>query len=158
MTHIRINAGMFGLLLLATGSASCSSNGSSAGSEPPRTVGVVVNGSSTTLAASQGFYMISSDTTTVSGANGAGYPLINLRFPGNKTGRFTCGANAGIDYTPALGTTYIAGTGGDCTITVTSYGAVGEAIIGTFSGTPKSSAGSVMLNEGGFNVVRQKDL
>jgi hypothetical protein len=149
---------MFGLLLLATGSASCSSNGASAMSEPPRTVGVVVNGSSTTLGASQGFYMISSDTTTVSGANGAGYPLINLRFPGNKLGRFTCGTNAGIDYTPALGTTYIAGAGGDCTITITSYGAVGGAIVGTFSGTPKGGAASVILDEGGFNVVRQKDL
>lgn len=159
MTHIRIiNAGMFGLLLLAAGNASCSSTGSSAGPEP-RTVGVVVDGASKALGATLGFYMASSDTTTVSGANGAGYPAISLRFPGNKTGTFTCSVTkTGIDYTPVFGTTYIAGAGGDCTITVTSYGAVGESIAGTFSGTVKSGANSVTLTEGGFNVIRQKGL
>jgi hypothetical protein len=156
MTHIRINTGMFGLLLLA-GYAACASKSSNAVPEQ-RSVGVVVDGSSMALIAAQGFYMASSNTTTVSGANGAGYPHLNLRFPGNKVGTFTCGANAGIDYTPAAGTTYIAGAGGDCTITVTSYGAVGEAITGTFSATPKSGAASLKLTQGGFNVVRRSDL
>jgi hypothetical protein len=115
-----------------------------------------------------GFYSTGDNTTVinVSGNDGTqGDADFTLTFPGKTTGSFS---------TQGMGelATFEAGTGaiGDVrriemnagitpfTIEVTEYGAVGEKIIGTFSGTVKNTnSQSIEITEGKFEVTREND-
>lgn len=89
-------------------------------------------------------------------------PSIRLRFNGVATGDFPCAPGdlvTEMDYdadqaVPASAATAAQGTG-SCSFHVTSFGAVGEPIVGTFEGMLQGPV-NVVLTEGSINLIRCK--
>jgi hypothetical protein len=76
-------------------------------------------------------------------------------------GTYPCGDDAILAYSDADENEYAAGgeDGGDCMITITSFGCVGHRITGTFSGTlPDGNGGSAEITSGSFDVPRGADV
>ncbi len=88
-------------------------------------------------------------------------PFIGLRFSGTAAGDYTCatGNQTHIDYTAddALPTppAEAAMGSGNCKFHITSYGAVGEPIVGTFQGLLQAPT-NVTITEGAFSLTRCK--
>jgi hypothetical protein len=76
-------------------------------------------------------------------------------------GTYPCGDDTMLAYSDADENDYAAGgeDGGDCMITITSFGCYGQRITGTFSGTlVDGGTGSVEITGGSFDVPRDEDL
>ncbi len=99
---------------------------------------------------------------TVSSLTGMSMGIANqavVQFPGIGPGSFDCSVMNSLvtlGYNNAAGFFY-AGPGDTCRIDISSYGAIGEPIVGTFSGVLHSltaDAGFVTISDGGFNIIR----
>jgi hypothetical protein len=119
----------------------------------------------------QGTFVLAGNLTTIQGTGNMSSPIegrrIEFNFPGGAPGTFTC-AQPGvtIEWEDATGTVFAAGNGqGNCTLTVTAYGAPTEAILGNFSGTlqalvlgtpPPANETPVIM--GDFDILRDMDI
>ena len=102
--------------------------------------------------------------STVIGANIGSSPYIMIIFTGQTTGTYDVATgNATVMYTDTGGQMYAAmiiiGSG---TVTVTSYGAVGETIVGTFDVVAdifagENPSGTTTNATGSFTVTRGAD-
>jgi len=90
----------------------------------------------------------------------------NITFPGESTGTFvTEEGSSVVDFQAGAGEEgtirreEYSASGSTMTIVVTEYGAIGEHIKGTFSGTVKNgrTGQSVNITKGKFDVVRRDD-
>ncbi|MBL6729415.1 MAG: hypothetical protein ISP74_00705 [Bacteroidia bacterium] len=112
----------------------------------------------------------SSDTSTYISVFGNdpnyGDASFNITFPGQTTGSFvTVVGSSEVDFQAGAGeegTIYreeFSASGSTMNIEVTEYGAIGEHIKGTFSGTVKNgkTGQSVNITKGKFDVIRRDD-
>ena len=100
------------------------------------------------------FYYASDDQTTV------GDQKVSIAFPGNATGAFSPGDGVTFNLTYTDGGAWWVRTTDTFTVMVTAYGAVGEPIEGTFSGTVVSEdddSVTAEISEGRFSVTRSDD-
>lgn len=81
---------------------------------------------------------------------------IDLQFD-PKTETFTCApaSNAKIVFTTTSGVAQAYQGTGDCSITVTKLGGVGDALDGTFKGNLKRGDGMTFFGTGKFHVIRK---
>ena len=99
-------------------------------------------------------YAPSVEKMGVSGYEGT--QIVSITFPGSSPGTWSSpGGGGSLSYGHSDGAFYQAGdfVGGSYTITVTTSGAVGERIEGTFSGAVVGSTGTRTIS-GSFSVER----
>jgi len=100
----------------------------------------------------------SGTTTTFITARETGtntYPNIQIIVPGKVAGTWTqADAGTGITYALSAGTSYFGTT---YTITISSYGAVGQKVTGTFTGQLTGTVAPNFATNGIFNVTRLTD-
>lgn len=98
-------------------------------------------------------------TTKSKVAASSGGDSMAIDFNGNSAGGPWTQANGVVIGYLDGGEAFSSGApGGSCTLTVTSYGAVGEKIVGTFSGTLVSGAMNTRtITSGQFSVTRSAD-
>jgi len=102
-------------------------------------------------------YWAAGNTTRIDGNDGAGN-FFQIFVHGNIGGPYTCG---NMYYQDATGRQWGAGgsIGGSCSIAVTSYGTVGQLIIGTFSGSLVAqfggATGNKSVSNGSVSVYRE---
>ncbi len=109
-----------------------------------------------------GGYSTSDNKTGLAGSSATtgDSTMLEIVFPGNTTGTFPFTDSSGVVITRGTGTStrgFVNGLGGG-QIVITSYGAVGGAIVGTFSGklyeVTKQPMDSVTVSNGSFNATR----
>lgn len=89
-------------------------------------------------------YSLSSTNAPVGG-------MFMIGFPGSTTGTFDETDNAGMSWLNAAGDDFDSSF---IDIVVTNYGAVGDSIDGTFSGTLDDGGSGMIVTEGSFHVLR----
>jgi hypothetical protein len=110
-----------------------------------------VNG--TTITATKN---LSAFEKVIAGYTGNGNEGFMIFLGADRASTFSCGPyeQAHLIYFNPTGqqAVYAGGTDGSCTITVTSYGAPGQTIVGSFSAVH----GKNMVANGSFSVIRTK--
>lgn len=123
------------------------------------TIGFDLDGSTVDHSKSaRAVYVVGANITIISGVDSSGNG-VSLYYPSSSNGT-ACGS---IYYQNASHAQWGAGEGigGTCAITVTTFGAVGSQIVGTFSATlvPQfgGATGNRTISNGQFAVYREKD-
>jgi len=101
-------------------------------------------------------------STVVSASRAPAMQAFELSFPGTAAGSFTCAGGARLEYVAETGARFAAlGAEGGCALEVTTCGAVGEPVAGTFTGALVRIAGTgpgqLTLTGGAFEVARSAD-
>jgi hypothetical protein len=109
-----------------------------------------------------GGYSVSDRVSGVTGSSATtgDSTMLTIVFPGSSTGTFPFGDTAGVVISRGTGSSqrgFVSGLGGG-QIVVTTYGAVGGSITGTFSGklyeVTNLGVDSVTVSNGSFNALR----
>lgn len=128
------------------------------------TVGLKPYNLTISAAASYAVYNKAANTTyiVVSGTDKTnGVASFKIEATGDKTGTFTTQSNGGLVFDCSTGLPEdvrfqeYSAANSNFTTTITEYGAVGERIKGTFSGTVKIGASSVEISNGQFDMLRK---
>jgi hypothetical protein len=154
---------------------SCSGGGAEGGAggeqdlgPPPGTLAVTVGTTPTRFEDADAQYDPNLGEIWINGWSSEGTGSLLLTFPGQAPGTFQCDSTAATsirleqDSGQSVGeySTVLIGT---CTVTVNSVGAVGEQVVGSFSGILGLRGGTpglpstLALDRGSFNVARITD-
>ena len=150
------------------------SSGSGGGGTIAPGVTYLKNGNEREMVNPSAFYEASDDETVIKARDSkTSYPhrrSLRIVVPGMTTGEFSCNGNVApeisdtedsVSCTPTIcpsATNWSTNNqNASCTINISSYGDVGQPIVGTFSGTLITDGTKELMVEGAFNIPRGDD-